>query len=29
MYNKATNKYVLYMHVEDSAYKEAKIGVAV
>lgn len=29
IYNKFTQKYVLYMHVEDSAYKEAKVGVAV
>lgn len=29
IYNESTKKYVLYMHVEDSAYKEAKVGVAV
>jgi hypothetical protein len=29
IYNKATKKYVLYMHIDDSSYKEAKVGVAV
>lgn len=29
IYNKSTKKYVLYMHVEDSGYKEAKVGVAI
>jgi len=29
LYNKATNKYVLYMHMDDSGYKEAKVAVAV
>ncbi|KAE9978210.1 hypothetical protein BLS_000802 [Venturia inaequalis] len=29
IYNESTKKYVLYMHVEDSGYKEAKVGVAV
>jgi beta-xylosidase len=28
LYNKATRKYVLFMHIDDSSYKEAKVGVA-
>lgn len=29
IYNKATNKYVLWMHIDDSSYAEAKAGVAI
>ncbi|KAK3197277.1 hypothetical protein GRF29_1536g1283995 [Pseudopithomyces chartarum] len=29
IYNKATKKYVLWMHIDDSGYAEAKAGVAV
>jgi beta-xylosidase len=29
IYNKSTKKYVLYMHIDDGSYKEAKVGVAV
>jgi Glycosyl hydrolases family 43 len=29
IYNKSTKKYVLYMHIDDSTYKEAKVGVAI
>jgi beta-xylosidase len=29
VYNKSTKKYVLYMHIDDGSYKEAKVGVAV
>jgi beta-xylosidase len=28
IYNKSTRKYVLYMHVDSSDYKEAKVGVS-
>lgn len=28
VFNKATNKYVLYMHIDSSNYGEAKVGVA-
>ena len=28
IYNKATNKYVMWMHIDSGDYKEAKIGVA-
>ncbi|KAI0971586.1 carbohydrate-binding module family 35 protein [Xylaria arbuscula] len=29
IYNSSTGKYVLYMHIDDSSYGEAKVGVAV
>ncbi|WAO96867.1 Alpha-L-rhamnosidase [Fusarium falciforme] len=29
IYNKLTNKYVMWMHIEDQEYKDAKVGVAV
>jgi len=29
IHNKSTKKYVLYMHIDDSTYKEAKVGVAI
>ena len=29
IYNKATKKYVMWMHIDDSGYAEAKAGVAV
>lgn len=28
IYNSSTKKYVLYMHIDDSSYGEAKVGVA-
>jgi beta-xylosidase len=28
LYNEATGKYVMWMHIDDSSYKEAKTGVA-
>lgn len=28
IYNSSTKKYVLYMHIDDSSYAEAKVGVA-
>ncbi|ORY57262.1 galactan 1,3-beta-galactosidase [Pseudomassariella vexata] len=28
IYNEANEQYVLYMHIDDSSYKEAKVGVA-
>ncbi|KAG2007717.1 hypothetical protein GB937_008367 [Aspergillus fischeri] len=28
LYNEATSKYVMWMHIDDSSYKEAKTGVA-
>lgn len=28
IYNEKTSKYVMYMHIDDSDYKEAKVGVA-
>jgi beta-xylosidase len=28
IYNKATRKYVMYMHIDSGDYKEAKVGVA-
>lgn len=28
IYNSSTKKYVLYMHIDDSSYSEAKVGVA-
>lgn len=28
LYNEATRKYVMWMHIDDSSYKEAKTGVA-
>lgn len=28
IYNESTGKYVLYMHIDDSSYGEAKVGVA-
>jgi hypothetical protein len=28
LYNKATNKYIMYMHIDDLSYSEAKVGVA-
>ncbi|KAI8712120.1 Alpha-L-rhamnosidase [Fusarium sp. LHS14.1] len=28
IYNKLTNKYVMWMHIEDQEYKDAKVGVA-
>lgn len=29
IYNKSTKKYVLWMHIDDSGYAEAKAGVAI
>ncbi|KAI1438355.1 carbohydrate-binding module family 35 protein [Xylaria sp. CBS 124048] len=29
IYNDSTGKYVLYMHIDDSSYSEAKVGVAI
>jgi hypothetical protein len=28
LYNDLTDKYVLYVHIDDEMYKEAKVGVA-